>query len=92
MWQLLWDTDWVAEASFILWRWLFPLWHQSPVELSPIDVAVDWRVLKERVELGCVIISHLEELSECFDVGMLFLEKLDDCFSFPLVGGGGVWQ
>ena len=42
------------------------------------------------MELSSVVVGHLEELSECLGVGTLFLEKLNDCFSFPLVGGGGV--
>ena len=59
----------------------------APVELSPIDVWVDGRVLEERLEFG-----GIEESFEHPDAGVLFLEKLDDHFSFPLVGGGGVWR
>ena len=44
------------------------------------------------MELGSVVVSHLKELSEHLDVGALFFEKLNNCFSFPLVGGGSVWQ
>ena len=70
---------------------MFPLRHRSPVEFFPVDIWVDGRVLEEGVEFGGVVICHLEETSEHLDAGTLFLEKLDDCFSFPLVGGGGVW-
>ena len=66
------------------------MWHRSPVEFSPVDVWVDGQVLEEGVELGGVVIRHLEEMSERLDAGTLFLEKLDDCFSFSLVGSGGV--
>ena len=92
MQQLLWDADRVAEASFILWwwQWLFPLWHRSPVDFSPVDIIADGRVLEEGVELGGVVICHIEELFEHLDVGTLFLEELDNCLSFPLVGIGGV--
>ena len=64
--------------------------HRSPGEFSPIDVWVDGRILKEHLEFGGIVIGSLEELFECPDAGALFLEKLDDHFSFPLVGGGGV--
>ena len=63
----------------------------APVELSPVDVWVDGRVLEEVVQLGCIVIGHFEEPSEHLDAGALFLEKLDDRFSFSAVGGGGVW-
>ena len=43
------------------------------------------------MELGGVVISHLEESFECLDAGSLFLEELDDRRSFPLIGSGGVW-
>ena len=62
----------------------------SPVDFSPIDVDADGRVLEEGVELGGVVIHHVEETLECLDSSMLFLEELDNCLSFPLVGGGGV--
>ena len=62
----------------------------APVELSPVDVWVDGRVLKEVMQLGCIVVGHFEELSERLDAGALFLEKLDNCFSFLAVGGGGV--
>ena len=71
---------------------MFPLWRRSPVEFSPVDVWVDRRVLEEGMELGSVVVCHLEEMSERLDAGALFLEKLDDCFSFSMVGGGGVWR
>ena len=90
MGQLLRDADGVAEASFLWWRRLFPLRRWAPVELSPIDVWVDGRVLVEGVERGGVVVHHLEEAFECPDAGALFFEKLDDCFSFSFVGGGGV--
>ena len=90
MGQLLWDAGWVTEASFIFRRRLLPLRHWAPVELSPVDVWVDRRVLEEGVECGGVVVRHLEEAFEHPDMGALFLEKLDDHFSFPLVGGGGV--
>ena len=91
MGRLLWDAGWVTETSF-LWqrRRLFPLQHWSPGEFSPIDVWVDRRVLKEGVECGGVVVRHLEEVFEHPDAGTLFFEKLDNCFSFPFVGGGGV--
>ena len=66
------------------------MWHGAPVEFSPVDVWVDGRVLVEGVECGGVVIRHLEEAFECSDVGAFFFEKLDDRFSFPFVGGGGV--
>ena len=66
--------------------------HWAPVELSPVDVWVDGRVLKEVMQLGCIVVGHFEESSERLDAGVLFLEKLDNCFSFSVVGGGGVWQ
>ena len=69
---------------------MFPLRHWAPVELSPIDVRVNRRVLVEGVECGGVVVRHLEEVFEHPDAGALFFEKLDDCFSFPFVGGGGV--
>ena len=62
----------------------------APVELSPVDVWIDGRVLVEGVEGGGVVVCHLEEAFKRPDAGALFLEKLDDCFSFPFVGGGGV--
>ena len=67
---------------------MFPLRRWAPVELSPVDVWVDGRVLEEGVECGGVVVRHLEEALECLDVGVLFFEKLDNCFSFPFVGGG----
>ena len=66
------------------------MWRWAPVELSPIDVWVDRRVLEEVMQLGCVVVGHLEEPSERLDAGALFLEKLDNHFSFSAVGGGGV--
>ena len=62
----------------------------APVELSPIDVWVDGRVLEECLEFRGIVVGGVEESFERPDAGALFLEKLDDCFSFPLVGGGGV--
>ena len=92
MGRLLWDADGVAKASFVLWwrRRFFPLQHWSPVEFSPIDVWVNGRVLKEAVQLGCIVVGHFEKPFECPDPGAFFLEKLDNRFSFPLVGGGSV--
>ena len=90
MGRLLWDAGWVTEASFLWWRRLFPLRRWAPEELSPIDVWVDRRVLEEGVELSGVVVCHLEETSEHLDAGVLFLEKLNNCFSLPLVGSGGV--
>ena len=91
MGRLLRDADGVTEASFLRrWRRLFPLWCWTPVELSPIDVWVDGRVLEEGVERGGVVVRHLEEAFERPDAGALFFEKLDNRFSFPFVGGGGV--
>ena len=69
---------------------MFPLRRWAPVELSPIDVWVDGRILKEGVEHGGVVVRHLEEAFECPDVGAFFFEKLDNRVSFPFVGGGGV--
>ena len=69
---------------------MFPLRCWAPVELSPIDVWVDGRVLVEGMECGGVVVRHLEEAFERPDAGALFFEKLDDCFSFSFVGGGGV--
>ena len=69
---------------------MFPLRRRSPGELSPIDVWVDGRILVERVECGGVVVRHLEEAFERPDAGALFFEKLDNRFSFSLVGGGGV--
>ena len=87
----MWDADGVAEVSFLLRRqWLFPLWHQPPGERSPVDVWVDRRVLEEGLLLSCIVIGQFEEPFERPDPGMFFLEKLNDCFLFPLVGGGGV--
>ena len=62
----------------------------APSELSPVDVWVDGRILVEGVECGGVVVRHLEEVFERPDTGALFFEKLDDRFSFPFVGGGGV--
>ena len=62
----------------------------APVKLSPVDVWVDGRVLEEVVQLGCVVVGHFEEPSERLDPGALFLEKLDNRFSFSAVGGRGV--
>ena len=90
MGRLLRDADGVAEASFLWWRRLFPLRRGAPVELSPVDVWVDGRVLVEGVERGSVVVRHLEEAFERPDAGVLFFEKLGDRFSFPFVGGGGV--
>ena len=92
MQQLLWNADGGAEGeSFVLRRRrLFPLRHWSPVEFSPVNVIVDGRVLEERLEFLGVVVSHLEESFECPDAGAFFFEELDDCFSFPLVGGGGM--
>ena len=42
------------------------------------------------MELGGIVIGHLEESSEHLEAGVLFLEELDDYRSFPLVGVGGV--
>ena len=91
MGRLLWDAGWVTEASFLLrWRRLFPLQHRSPGEFSPIDIWVDWRVLEERLEFHSIVVSGIEESFERPNAGAFFLEKLDNCFSFSLVGGGGV--
>ena len=79
--------------SLILWRqWLFPLWHWSPVELSPVDVWADGGILEERLEFSGIVVSHLEESFERPDAGAFFFEELNDRFSFLLVGGGGVRQ
>ena len=71
---------------------MFPLRHRSPGEFPPIDVWVDGRILEEGVECGGVVVRHLEEAFERPDAGALFFEKLNNRFSFPFVGGGGVWQ
>ena len=75
---------------FLWWRRLFPLRRWAPVELSPIDVWVDGRILVEGVECGGVVVRHLEEAFERPDAGALFFEKLDNRFSRSFVGGGGV--
>ena len=90
MGRLLWDAGWVTEASFLWWRRLFPLRRWAPVELSPIDVWVDGRILVEGMECGGVVIRHFEEAFERPDAGVLFFEKLNNGFSFPFIGGGGV--
>ena len=69
---------------------MFPLRRWAPVELSPVDVWVDGRVLIEGVERGGVVVRHLEEAFERPDAGALFFEKLDNCFPFSFIGGGGV--
>ena len=69
---------------------MFPLRRWAPVELSPVDVWVDGRVLVEGVECGGVVVRHLEEAFERPDAGAFFFEKLDNRFSFSFVGGGGV--
>ena len=69
---------------------MFPLRRWAPVELSPVDVWVDGRVLVEGVERSGVVVCHLEEAFERPDAGVFFFEKLDNCFSFSFVGGGGV--
>ena len=69
---------------------MFPLWRRSPVDISPVDVSTDGRVLKEGVEFGSVVVCHVEEMLEHLDSGVLFFEELDDHLSFPLVSGGGV--
>ena len=69
---------------------MFPLRRWAPVELSPIDVWVNGRVLEEGVERGGVVVRHLEEAFERPDAGALFFEKLDNRFSFSFIGGGGV--
>ena len=71
---------------------MFPLWCQSPVEFSPVDIWVDGRVLEEAVQLCCIVVSHFEKLFERPDPGAFFLEKLENRFSFSAVGGGGVQQ
>ena len=90
MGRLLWDAGWATKASFVLWQRLFPLRRWAPVELSPVDVWVDRRVLEEGVERGGVVVRHLEEALERPDAGAFFFEKLDNRFSFPFVDGGGV--
>ena len=91
MWRLLWDAGWVTEASFVLrWRRLFPLRRWAPVELSPVDIWIDGRILVEGVEGGGVVVCHLEEAFERPDAGVLFFEELDNRRLFPFVGGGGV--
>ena len=40
----------------------------------------------------CIVVGGVEEAFERPDAGALFLEKLDDCFSFSLIGSGGVQQ
>ena len=96
MQRLLWDADGVAEASFGLWlilwwrRRLFPLRHWSPVNLSPVDIGADGRVLEEGVEFGGIVVHHVEEPSEHLDASALFLEELDNRLLFPLVGSRGV--
>ena len=90
MGRLLRDADGVTEASFLWRRRLFPLRRWAPVELSPIDVWVDGRILVEGVEHGGVVVRHLKEAFERPDAGVFFFEKLDDHFSFSFVGGGGV--
>ena len=69
---------------------MFPLRRWTPVELSPVDVWVDGRVFEERLEFRGIVVGGVEEAFERPDAGALFLEKLDNRFSFPLVGGGGV--
>ena len=71
---------------------MFPLRRWAPMELSPIDVWVDGRILVEGVECGGIVVRHLEEAFERPDAGALFFEKLDNCFSFSFVCGGGVWR
>ena len=72
MGRLLRDADGVAEASFLLWwRRLFPLRRWAPVELSPVDVCVDGRILVEGVECGGIVVRHLEEAFERPDAGAL---------------------
>ena len=44
------------------------------------------------MELGGIVVGHLEESFEHLDAGALFLEELDNCHLFPLIGSGGVWQ
>ena len=69
---------------------MFPLRHWSPGEFSPVDIGVDWRVLEERLEFRGIVVGSVEEAFERPDAGAFFFEKLDNRFSFPLVGGGGV--
>ena len=64
--------------------------HRSPVELSPVDVWVDGRVLEEGVELGSIVVRHLEETLERLDLCVFLLEELDDCLPLSLIGDGGV--
>ena len=44
------------------------------------------------MELGGIVVSHVEEPFEHLDAGSLFLEELNDRLLFPLVGIGGVWR
>ena len=60
------------------------------VSTPPVDVWVDGQVLEEHLEFCSIVVSGVEEAFERPDAGTLFLEKLDNRFSFPLVGGGGV--
>ena len=69
---------------------MFPLRQWSPGEFSPVDVWVDWRVFEERLEFCGIIVGSVKESFERPNTGALFFEKLDDRFSFPFVGGGGV--
>ena len=46
--------------------------------------------LKERLEFRSIVIGGVEESFEHPNAGVLFFEKLDNRFSFSLVGGGGV--
>ena len=39
------------------------------------------------MELSGIVIGHFEELFERLDMGVLFLEELNDGHSFPLIGG-----
>ena len=66
---------------------MFPLRHWAPGERSPIDVWVNGRVLKERLEFRSIVVGGVEESFERPDAGALFLEKLDNRLSFPFVGG-----
>ena len=69
---------------------MFPLRHWSPGELSPIDVRVDGRVFEERLEFCGIVVGGIKKSFEHPDAGAFFFEKLNNRFSFPLVGGGGV--
>ena len=62
------------------------VWEEEAI----VDIVADRQVLKEGVELGGVVICHVEEPFECLDAGSLFLEELDDPLLFPLVGSRGV--